>query len=117
MQIFTIRHDHYLHHAGGEGEQHTLAHVYKLLENIMSAISDFKVKQDAHNSKVSADLDDLSTKIQTMNDLIAQLQATQGKITPEDQALLDQIDAAGQALSDKADAMSNVTPPVVPPVV
>lgn len=86
----------------------------RLGERIMSAISDFKVKQDAHNAKVSSDLDALVVSIQALNDLIAKLQNSPGTITPEDQALLDAADAAGQALSDKADAMVATKPPVVP---
>lgn len=88
----------------------------RLGERIMSAISDFKVKQDAHNAKVSADLDAIAAGIKTLNDLIATLQNSSGTISAEDQATLDAADAAGQALSDKADAMVATKPPVVPTV-
>lgn len=80
----------------------------------MSAISDFKVKQDAHNQKVSDDLKALAVSIQAQNDLIAKLQTSAGAITAEDQATLDALDAGGQALADQADALAGVKPPVVP---
>ena len=92
----------------------SLATLHQKVDQIMSAISDFKVKQDAHNQKVSDDLDAIAAQVKTMNDLIAKLQTSPGTITPEDQATLDQLDAAGAALATKADAMIAVTPPVVP---
>lgn len=80
----------------------------------MSAISDFAAKQNAHNAKVSADLDTINTGITNLNALIATLQNSAGTVTPEDQATLDQIEAAGAALETKADALANVTPPTPP---
>ncbi len=80
----------------------------------MSAISEFAAKQDAHNAKVAADLDTISGKIADMNTLIGQLQNSSGSVTPEDQALLDKIEAAGKDLEAKADAVAGVVPPTPP---
>lgn len=71
----------------------------------------------AYIASIGADIDDLVAKIKTLNDTIAQLQATQGQLTPEDQALLDNIQAQGKALADKADAADGKTPPPPPPPV
>src|ERR1017187_6320608 len=86
--------------------EHALAHLINLEGHIMSAISDFKVKQDAHNAQVSSDLAALATSIQAQNDLIAKIQGSAGAISAEDQATLDQLDANGKALADKADALA-----------
>jgi phosphoglycerate-specific signal transduction histidine kinase len=94
----------------------TLAKILNKLEHIMSAISDFAVKQQAHNDKVSADLDTLSSMIADLNAKIAALQAAPGVLTPADQASLDAIQASGAALEAKADALAGVvaTPPTPP---
>jgi peptidoglycan hydrolase CwlO-like protein len=94
----------------------TLAKILNKLEHMMSAISDFAVKQQAHNDKVSTDLDSIAAQIKTLNDLIAKLQSSPGTITPADQAMLDQIEAAGAALGTKADALAGVVaaPPAPP---
>lgn len=98
------------------------------LQNIMTKISDFAAKQQAHNSAVDAALDKVNTSvtgitgdISTLNALIKQLQDSQGQISAEDQATLDQLEAAGKALEDKASALSDaaaaadsLTPPPVP---
>ncbi len=80
----------------------------------MSAISDYSTKQKAYNQEISDDLDAIKTQADAQNALIAQLQASQGTVTPEDQALIDQLEAGGKALADKADATANKTPPTPP---
>jgi len=97
-----------------EVEEISLYIVIRLLEAIMSAISDFAAKQQAHNDKVSADLDAISTKVGDLNALVATLQNSSGAITSADQATLDKIEAAGKDLEAKADALAGVTPPVPP---
>jgi hypothetical protein len=108
---------HHHHHHDPAIEQR-LGQIQLSLRNlgeiIMSAISDFAVKQNAHNAKVSSDLDAINTGISNLNALIATLQNSAGTVTPEDQATLDQIEAAGAALETKADALANVQPPAVP---
>lgn len=95
---------------------------------IMSAIREFAEKQAAFNASVEASLNSIVnsnaeevTLIKQLNDTITALQNSAGAVTPEDQALIDQLEAAGQALADKADATAKAaasaaaaTPPVPP---
>lgn len=80
----------------------------------MTAISDFAVKQSEYNAEVSADLDAISTSISDLNAQIAALVASQGTVSPDDQAALDSLVAAGTALEVKADALAGKTPPTPP---
>lgn len=82
----------------------------------MSAVSDFVAKQTAHNDRQDAAIAGLKGDVDGLVAEIAKLQATQGQITPEDQALLDGIEARSAAISDKLEALDAMTPPVAPPV-
>lgn len=86
----------------------------KARSDIMTAISDFAAKQNAHNDKMDAAVTGLTADVVELNRQIAELQSTQGAITAEDQALLDAIDARGQAIADKLDALDAMTPPKPP---
>ncbi len=83
-------------------------------ETIMSAISDFAEKQNAHNDQIDAAISGLTEDVKTLNDLIATLQASQGSITPEDQATLDDLQARSQVIADKLTALDALTPPPAP---
>ncbi len=89
--------------------------IIKFLEKIMSAISDFADKMKVHNDKVDAAITGLQGDVKNLTDQIAALQASQGQITPADQALLDGIESKASDISDKLDALDALTPPVVPP--
>ncbi len=80
----------------------------------MSAISDFAAKQKAFNDEVGSDLDAIQAAIQALNDKITALQNSAGTVTPEDQALIDQLQTDGAALAAKADALAGKTPPNPP---
>ncbi len=108
--MFSFRHDE--HHA--LSERALLIHLIHNQNLIMSAISDFAAKQDAHNAAIDAAIAGLSTDIDTLNAEIKTLQGSAGAITPEDQATLDRLDAAGQAAADKLTALDALTPPTVP---
>lgn len=96
---------------------------------IMSVISEFAAKQKAFNDRQSAAIDaattsvtGLSGDIQALNDKITELQNSQGSVTPEDQALLDELQTAGDALATKVEGVSSalaaldaLTPPTPPP--
>ncbi len=81
---------------------------------LMSVISDFSVKQNAFNAEISSDLDDIKTAAASQLALIQQLQQSQGTVTPEDQAIIDKLEADGTALVSKADATAGKTPPAPP---
>jgi len=96
---------------------------------IMSAISDFAAKQTAFNKRQSdavdaavASVGGLSTDIQALTDKITELQNSAGQVTPEDQALINDLETAGDAVAAKVETLSNalsaldaLNPPVVPP--
>ena len=81
---------------------------------IMSAISDFAAKVNAFFDRQDAAITDLQGDVKNLQDQIAALQGSSGTITPEDQALLDGIQARASTVSDKLDALDALTPPVAP---
>ena len=80
----------------------------------MSAISEFAAKQDAFNNRLGAAIDGIVADVASLNAKIEELQNTQGQITPEDQALLDSLQAKGEQLATALEAVDALTPPVVP---
>ena len=86
----------------------------KTERNIMSKISEFADRQNAFNDRIDAAVTDLQGDIKSLNDTIAALQASVGTVTPEDQALLDQIETRAGGIATKLEALDALTPPVVP---
>lgn len=84
--------------------------IQKTQESIMSVITDWAAKQQADLTAISGVLDSIATGVNALDALIKQLQNTSGSITPEDQALLDQIEAQSAALVTKAQQI-NTQPP------
>lgn len=113
MQL-TIQATIHVHQHGGDVAGH--AEILCKLEKIMSAISDFADKMSTHNNQVDTAIQGLTDDVGSLKQQIADLQASQGQITPADQALLDGIEAKAQAVSDKLVALDALTPPVAPPV-
>lgn len=101
-----------IHYHGNVAE---FKEIRDLLEKIMSAISDFAAKVKVHQDAEDAAIAGLTGDVANLNAQIAALQASQGTITPADQAFLDGIEARGQAISDKLAALDALTPPVAPP--
>lgn len=92
-----------------------LNHAVQIIITAMaSKIAEFAAAQNAFNDRQDAAISDLAADIKSLDDQIAALQATSGAITPEDQALLDGIQARSSAVSDKLDALNALTAPVVP---
>ena len=85
--------------------------------HIMSAIQDFATAQNAFNDQIDNAVTGLSGDIKNLNDQIAKLQSTPGAITPEDQILLDSIQARSKSIADKLNALDAMTPPVPPTTV
>jgi chromosome segregation ATPase len=97
---------------------------------IMSAISTYAAKQKEYNDRHGAAIDSIVTSqtglsgdIAELKRLIEELQNSPGEISPEDQALLDDLQALGEEAATKAEAqaaalkaLDESTPPVVPPV-
>jgi predicted nucleic acid-binding Zn-ribbon protein len=81
---------------------------------IMSAISDFAVKQDAFNDRQDAAITGLQGDVQALKDEITKLQNSPGTITPEDQATLDRIQARSETIATKLEALDALTPPTPP---
>jgi len=82
----------------------------------MSAISEFAAKQNEFNDRVDAAVTGLTGDIQTLNDKITELQNSSGGITPEDQILLDDIEARSAVIATKLEALDALTPPKPPTV-
>lgn len=115
--------------AGNENANAILSRIIQMEGKIMSAISDFVAKQTAFNTRQGAAIDSavagvsgLTADVQSLNDKITELQNSQGTVTPEDQALLDQLEAQGEATATRLEGVSAAlaaldaqTPPVVPP--
>lgn len=81
----------------------------------MTAVSDFSNAMSAFFTRQDAAMADLQGDFDNLNAQIAALQASQGTLTPEDQALLDGIQAKASSVSDKLDALDALTPPKAPP--
>lgn len=80
----------------------------------MSKISEFAEVQAQHNARMHAAIDGVAADVASLNAKIEELQNTPGEISPEDQALLDQLQAQGQALAERLEAVDAITPPVPP---
>lgn len=100
----------HLHDDGKAGH----AEILKAIGEMMSKISDFVTKQNAHNDKIDASIKGISDDVAAQKDLIAKLQASQGDISTEDQVSLDALDTRNQSIADKLDALDALTPPVAP---
>ncbi len=85
-------------------------------DDLMGAIKDFADKMKLHNDAVDAAVDGISADIQALNDKITALQNSAGQVTPEDQALLDDLEARGAALATKIAALDALNPPPQPAV-
>lgn len=81
---------------------------------IMSAISEFSTKLQAFFARSDAAIAGLTADVESLADQIRKLQETAGQITPEDQALLDDIEARTDAVATKLEALDNLTPPTPP---
>jgi len=85
-------------------------------KKIMSKISEFADRQNTFNDRMDIAVTDLQGDVKSLNDQIVALQATSGSITPEDQVLLDNIEARASGIATKLEALDALTPPVVPAV-
>ena len=94
--------------------QQQLTALTQKVEHLMSAITDFAAKVNGYFDKQDAAVADIVTEMKDLNDQIAKLQGTSGAITPEDQALLDGVQARAASVTDKVAALDTIVKPVVP---
>lgn len=80
----------------------------------MSAISEFAGRVKGYQDQIDAAVTGITGDLQVLNQKIADLQASQGTVTPEDQLLLDEIEARGKAAAEKLAALDALTPPPAP---
>lgn len=85
-------------------------------DSIMSAISEFAAQVNDSFGKIGASVDGIVGDVKALNDKITALQNSAGAITPEDQALLDGIQAQAGAIADKVAALDAQTAPDAAPV-
>jgi len=103
------------HHCDSElSAGHKLDALITIGRQIMSAISDFVTKQKAFNLRQDAAVANILGDLKTLNDKIEALQNSAGTITPEDQALLDEIEAHSDTITTNLEALDAQTPPVPP---
>lgn len=97
---------------------HVIRHLHNLeqkVDRIMTAISDYHARVKTAFNTISAGLDGISGDIQTLNDKITQLQNNPGPISPEDQALLDEIQGLADNVASRVSALDDQTAPPSPP--
>lgn len=95
----------------------SLVTIIKNQRIIMSKISDFANAQNAHNTRMDSAVAGITADVAELNRQIVALQNTPPELTPEDQELLDGIQARSEAIANKLDALDALTPPAVPPAV
>lgn len=81
----------------------------KLGDKIMSAISDFASVVNTKFDELGKAVEGVATDVQFLKDEIAKLQNNPGPISPEDQAILDGVQARVVSLTDKVKALDEAT--------
>lgn len=119
--------DLYVHSGKPSDEtfQTTVLNALSFLKNqgviLMSAIDDalkaYAATQKTWNAEIKDDLNAISDKIATLQTTISQLQDSAGKVTPEDQAIIDDLQAKAADLGAQAGGVAGKTPPPPPVVV
>lgn len=80
----------------------------------MSAISEFAAQQEAFNARLDAAVTDIQGDVASLKQQIADLLASAGTISPEDQAALEALNARSSEIASKLEALAAETPPPVP---
>lgn len=86
----------------------------------MPGVKDFVLAQNAFNDRQDAAIGGLTADVAGLKAEIERLQNTPGPITPEDQALLDSIQARADGIATRLEALDAQTearpePPTEPP--
>lgn len=75
------------------------------------AITSYAEKQQHFFDQVNASIDGIRVDVKSLADKIAELQNSEGEISAEDQALLDQLEQQADDLAAKIKAVDDMTPP------
>jgi hypothetical protein len=79
----------------------------------MNAIQQFAKSQNDFHNRIDTAIRGITDDVAYLTAKLADLQGTPGAITPEDQTLLDAIQARSNAIAAKLEALDALTPPVV----
>ena len=75
----------------------------------MSAIKEFSEKVTTAFDEIGASVDGVAADVTALKAKIDELQNSPGSITPEDQALLDQIQAKATDVANKVKSLDDAT--------
>jgi len=81
---------------------------------LMSQLSDYAGRVSTHLDKIDAAHSGLSEDVAFLKAEITRIQNSAGTVTPEDQAILNAMEARISAMSDRVAALDALTPPPVP---
>jgi len=80
----------------------------------MSAISDYAARVETSFARMTAAVQAIGADVAWLKAKIEELQTTPGPISPEDQAILDQMETRVGELADALDGVDALTPPAPP---
>lgn len=87
----------------------------------LQALNAYFDRDDAAMTKIAQAVPAVVADVKFLKDTITKLQNTQGQVTPEDQALIDQLQARANAAATRTEqlaadikALDDATPPEVP---
>lgn len=85
------------------------------VRTVMDAITQFKNAVDQSFDRLGSAVDGLAADVNFLKSEIERLQTTPGTLTPEDQAILDGIQARMASVADRVSALDALTEPPAPP--
>ncbi len=116
MRVDIHHYIHLVHDEHLERRLDTLAlAIANLGSTIMTAISDFAAAVQASFDAANASIAGIQGDVTDLKAQIDALQNSSGAISPEDQALLDDIQSKASDLATKVGAIDALTPPPNPP--
>lgn len=99
---------------GGVDILKSLANLLTLGNKIMTKISDAVAAQKAAFARLETSITGIGEDLAALNAKLAELQATQGQLTPEDQALLDEASNMSDSLATRFEALDALTAAATP---
>lgn len=80
----------------------------------MSKVSDYYAAQTQFNQRLEQAIQGVEGDVRSMKEKIDKIQNSPGEISPEDQALLDELQVSAEAAVKKLEALDQLTPPEQP---